>query len=319
MPLAVSRIRGRYLRIGVFLCLMAGLWLPPASQALTRAELYQAIVPLTDRSEAAHGAAFDAAMRVVLVRVTGRRTAGEEAVFAPLMGNARRYVQQYRQASDNQLWVAFDGGAIERWLAQNGQPLWGHERPATSISVTVQSSAPLTATDTSELKTAIDAAAVLRGVPLLWPGAADAQRNRGDGAEGALIGRANTAGADAVVHWSFQYQDHSTDFTGTAAEGPNRIADAYAAIFAATGAPVPVEIEVAGIDDVGDYALVQTYLESLTFVSHLSVESLYGNTLRFRLITRGGAESLQHVLALNGRLQPVAAGDNGIQRFQLRH
>jgi len=36
------------------------------------------------------------------------------------------------------------------------------------------------------------------------------------------------------------------------------------------------------------------------------------------LTTRGGIESLQHAIALNGRLQPQPAGDNGVQRFQLR-
>jgi len=45
---------------------------------------------------------------------------------------------------------------------------------------------------------------------------------------------------------------------------------------------------------------------------------LSGDTVRFRLTTRGGAEPLQHALSLNGRLQPIAAADNGIQRFQLR-
>jgi hypothetical protein len=62
---------------------------------------------------------------------------------------------------------------------------------------------------------------------------------------------------------------------------------------------------------------VQTYLESLTFISHVSVESLTADTVRFRLATRGGGDSLQRALSLNGRLQPIAAGDNGIQRFQL--
>jgi hypothetical protein len=67
-----------------------------------------------------------------------------------------------------------------------------------------------------------------------------------------------------------------------------------------------------------DYATVQGYLESLNFVTHVAVESLSGDTVRFRLTTRGGIEPLQHAIALNGRLQSVAAGDNGIQRFQLR-
>jgi hypothetical protein len=67
-----------------------------------------------------------------------------------------------------------------------------------------------------------------------------------------------------------------------------------------------------------DYASVQAYLESLTFISHVSVVALTGDTIRFRLATRGGTESLQRTLSLNGRLQSIAAGDNGVQRFQFR-
>ena len=134
-----SDICARYLRLGVFLCLSsASLCLADASRAAARADLYQATVPLADRSEAAQSAAFEAALKSVLVRVTGRRTADEDPALAPLIHDARRYVQQYRAASDNQVWVAFDGSAIERWLTQNGQPLWGHERPATFVWLGVQ-------------------------------------------------------------------------------------------------------------------------------------------------------------------------------------
>jgi uncharacterized protein len=100
-------------------------------------------------------------------------------------------------------------------------------------------------------------------------------------------------------------------------EGVNRAADLYAGMFAASGALVPVDIEVSGLNDLRDYASLESYLESLTFISHVSVESLAGDTVRFRLSTRGGLDSLQRALSLNGRLQPVAAGENGIQRFQL--
>jgi hypothetical protein len=41
--------------------------------------------------------------------------------------------------------------------------------------------------------------------------------------------------------------------------------------------------------------------------------------VRFRLTARGGAESLQHALALNGRLQAAGLSENGMQRFQLQH
>ena len=92
----------------------------------------------------------------------------------------------------------------------------------------------------------------------------------------------------------------------------------YAGLFAASGGLVPVNIEVSGVNDLRDFAGLESYLESLTFISHVSVESLSGDTVRFRLSTRGGVDSLQRALSLNGRLTPAAAGENGIQRFQLR-
>ena len=148
-------ICARYLRPLALLCLsIAGLCLADASAALTRAELYQAKVPVTDRSEASKPAAFEAALAVVLTRVTGRRTADEDPAFGPLLGNARRYVQQYRDTQDGQLWVSFDAAAIDRWLAQNNQPLWGRERPVTFVWLAVQTGAQsgtvITADDRSE-------------------------------------------------------------------------------------------------------------------------------------------------------------------------
>jgi hypothetical protein len=332
-------ISKRYWAVPAIVCLcLAALYVSPA-RAAARTELYQATAPLTDRSEAAQTTAFQNAMRTVLIRVTGRRSAEEDPALAPLVTNARRYVQQYRAAADNQLWVAFDGPAIERWLTQNGQPLWGHERPTTLVLLAVQTGASgtvITAEDTSELKASIDAAAASRGLPLLWPSAADLQRTRLDyaavsggtppstvaemgrriGGEGVLIGRASGGGANANVRWVHLFQDRSSEYSGTV-EGVNRAADLYAGMFAASGSVVPVAIEVVGVNDLREYASVETYLESLTFISHVSVESLSGNVVRFRLATRGGADSLQRALSLSGRLQPVAGGENGVQRFQL--
>jgi uncharacterized protein len=138
------------------------------------------------------------------------------------------------------------------------------------------------------------------------------------GSDGILVGRASSAAVNANVRWTHLFQDHSSEYSG-ALEGVNRAADLYAGLFAASGSLAPVDIEVVGINDLRDYASVQSYLESLTFISHVSVESLAGDTVRFRLATRGGGDSLQRALSLNGHLQPVAAGENGIQRFQLHH
>jgi uncharacterized protein len=338
----LRRISERYLRATAILWVcFAGLCVGEAAFSLTRAEMYQATAAVSDRSEAAQSAAFQNAMKTVLIRVTGRRSADEDPALSPLIGNARRYVQQYRAAPDSQLWVAFDGPAIERWLTQNGQPLWGHERPTTLMLVAVltagQSGSVIATEDTSELKAAIDAAAVARGLPLVWPSGAELQKyhidfatvNSGSpstfadlgrrmGSDGILIGRAGGGTASANIRWTHLFQDRSSEYSGTL-EGVNRAADLYAGLFAASGGLAPVDIEVIGVSDLRDYASLENYLESLTFISHVSVESLTGDTVRFRLATRGGGDSLQRALSLNGRLQPVAAGETGIQRFQLHH
>ena len=340
MPQYFNSFLDRYLRAAAILCLcIVGLFMSGLGHAAARPELYQALAPVSDRSDSAQAAAFQAALRTVLVRVTGRRTADDDAALAPLISNARRYVQQYRPAADGQLWVAFDGPAIERWLTQNGQPLWGHERPTTLVMLAVQSGAQsgtvINADDTSELKLAIDAAAISRGLPLLWPSAAELQKNRLDyatvvndspsvlgeiarrfGGDAVLIGRASGSSALANVRWIHMFQDRSSEYSGPL-EGVQRAADMYAGLFAASGNLSAVDIEVVGVNDLRQYAGLETYLESLTFIAHVSVESLSGDTIRLRLSTRGGVESLQRALSLNGRLQPIAAGENGLQRFQL--
>jgi hypothetical protein len=338
----LRRFSERYLRPATILWMcVAGLCFAEAAFSLTRTEMYQATAPVSDRSEAAQTAAFQNAMRTVLIRVTGRRSADEDPALSGLIAAARRYVQQYRAAPDSQLWVAFDGPAIERWLTQNGQPLWGHERPTTLLLLAVQnggqSGSVIATEDSSELKTAIDAAAAARGLPVVWPSGAELQKyhidfatvNNGSpatfsdigrrmGSDGILVGRASGGTASANIRWTHLFQDRSSEYSGTL-EGVNRAADLYAGIFAASGSLVSVDIEVTGVSDLRDYASLESYLESLTFISHVSVESLMGDTVRLRLATRGGGDSLQRALSLNGRLQPVAAGENGIQRFQLHH
>jgi hypothetical protein len=338
-----SLVGGLGLRLWLCLCAgVAALCFADVSAALTRVELYQATAPLTERSEAGQEAAFETALRTVLVKMTGRRGVDQDPALAPLISSARRYVQQYRPAADNQIWVAFDGAALVRWLTQNSQPLWGSERPTTFVWLAVQTGqggTVITAEDTtSPIKAEFTAAAAQRGIPLLWPSAAELSRNHLDYAavvsatpatlaelghrsagEGTLVGRAANPADAGAVRWTYLYQDRSSEFSGPPTEAVNRAADTYAELYAVSGTLAPLDIEVTGINDLKDYASVQSYLQSLAFISHVGVDSLSGNTVRFRLSARGGAESLQHALALNGRLQPLAAGENGMQRFQLQH
>jgi hypothetical protein len=310
------------------------LGLSATSAGSVRTEPFEATVPVADRSEAAQSAAFQSALKIVLVRLTGRRGAGEDPALAPLVNEARRYVQQYHPSADDLLTVTFDGAALERWLSSNGQPLWGRDRPLTLVLLAVPPGTLVTKDDSSELKTALDTQANLRGIPLLWPAAADLQANHLDaaalngpagawadvarhlGADAVLIGRASGVTATSAVRWSQIFEDHSSEVSG-ATEGVDRAADVYGELFAASGGFAPVDIEVDGIGDVKDYAHVQNYLESLAFVAHVEVEGLSADSVRFRLSARGGIQALQRALALNGLLEATST-DSGLAHFELR-
>ena len=307
-----------------------------------RSSPYQVTVPVPDRTAASRDAGFRAAMQIVAVRVTGSRSADTNPALAPLVAGAGRFVQEYRYAPDGRLWVGFDGAAVERWLAQNQQPVWGSTRPVTFVWLTVQTGpvtgAVVTADDTSDLKAAIEAQASARGIDLAWPTASYLQQNSLDyaavvradparlasiakslGAEGVLIGHTTAVTATANVRWRHLFHAHGAEAVG-AAEGVNLAADTYASMFAVSGGATPVAIAVSGVGNVRDYAGVQQYLESLTIVAHVAVDSLIGDTVAYRIDARGGATSLERTLALTGPLERDAAGGTGaVLRFHLRH
>ncbi len=323
--------------------LVAVLGPAPRTRADQRLDLYQVAIPVPDRSDASRDTGFRDAMRVVLVRVTGRLGAASDPTFAPLVGSAGRYVQQYRYAIDGRLVVGFDGGAIERWLTGVGAPIWGRTRPITLVLLTAPGAAAgaaaiVTGDAPSDLKSAIDAQAALRGIELRWPTAqqlqadgltdasalqttdprtllADATRA---GADAVLIGHATDTSANAAVQWLFEYQTEAEPATGVAA-GVDRAADTYASIYAVNGATVPVEVAVDGVRTLADYARVQRLFASTTSVSRVAVLAVHADTVRWRLLVRGGAGPLVRLLSLDGSLQPAAQpGVGGELRYRLR-
>ncbi len=322
------------------LCLLTAACGAPAAHADARSNVYQVAVAVPDRSEANRAAGFQAAMRVVLVRVTGRLGAASDPEFAPLVAGADRYVQQYRYAIDGRLIVGFDGGAIERWLNRVGAPIWGRTRPLTFVLLTVPSGSSgsiVTSDDHSDLEAAIDAQAALRGIALRWPSAQQLTADglsyasviRADprallavaarhGADGLLIGHATGPATDAQAQWLFEYQTETAQASGVVA-GVDSAANTYASIYAASGVDVPVELDVHGVRNLADYARTQRLLESMTSVSNVSVLSLQGDTVRLQLAVRGGAAPLARMLALNGDLVPDATPtDGGALSYRLR-
>lgn len=320
--------RTAFVRSNSTLLLIASSWLgiSQLACAATVTQLFEATVPLTDRSEAGQTAALQEAMRQVLVRVTGQRSASFEPVLAPLVNDAHRYVQQFRVVGTDQFFAGFDGAKLERAIVAAGQPLWGHERPGTLVWLAIEDGARGSIVDAqsdSELKRAVERSAALRGLPLIWPSSAgtatfadiwngshESLRTSADhfAADAVLVGRAGRSTAGSwQVRWTLLYGNESSAWRGSADEGPHGAADTFAGVFAAGGTQgdAAIIITVSGIHDLGSYARVTSYLESLTLIRALGVDELSGDTVIYRAQVRGDAARLARAIDLGDRLEPT--------------
>lgn len=118
--------------------LLAVLAVAPLAGAARLDHLFEVEVEATGRDSAARDAALRAALRDVLVRLTGSRATLQSAAAARLSEEPGRLVEQFRfieiaateeQANRLRLWVQFDGVSLSRELRQAGLPYWGRERP----------------------------------------------------------------------------------------------------------------------------------------------------------------------------------------------
>lgn len=106
--------------------------------------LYQAEIAVADQTTAGREAAVRECLRLVLLKLTGSRTAAGAAALLPILEQASSFVQQYRYRETRpdpalaavgavpQVYfsVIFDEGSLNRALRAAGAPVWGRERPA---------------------------------------------------------------------------------------------------------------------------------------------------------------------------------------------
>jgi hypothetical protein len=315
--------------LAVLLVVAAG-----APRAATVAGLYEGTVP-GEATETGRPLAAEAALRQVVVRVTGRRGASADPALASLYADAGRYVQTFRPAAGGQVVVGFDAEALDAALARAGQPIWSRERPLTLVVLVLDrgGQAALAGGVDAEEKRAVDRAAQLRGLPLAWPGAVDAataQQRIDDvraGAADALVEFARRYDATGVlygrttgtgVQWDWRLPVGSGAVAGTPADGVDGVADRYAAELTAGQAGAIALLPVLVTDTRGpqDYAAVVAALEAVPNVSSVRLEAAGRDGLTFRLNFRGDVEALRRAVAAGGRLVPQD-GDGGTLRLRL--
>lgn len=300
--------------------------------AVTVPDLYDVTMPVGNSRDTA----FVDALKAVAVRVSGRRDAA--ARLGASASNPRQYVQRFGFTADNQLQVGFDSVAIDRLLDGAGLPIWGRERPATLVLLNVEaadgSARWVDARTATAERDALARVAAQRGLPLTWPEsdpglaagatAADLMRVAASyNANAVLLGRARR-GADGAysVRWSVASTEGSSETSGSLDDGVHLAADSFARAYSASGSSLDsVLVEVSGIANLSAYATTLNYLEGMTLVRGVAVESVIGDVMRFRLAVRGDAPTFKRALALDNRLVPlVQAGESvAADRLQLRY
>ena len=305
-----------------------------APAATTRVDgLYEAETTV----EGGREEAFRTALKKVLVRLTGRRDAGDRPEVGPLLDNAAAYAQQFRQPAPDSLWVAFDGAALESELARLGQPVWGAERPTTLLWIAVDAGGGkrfvLASIEEFEqeatVRAEVIAAARKRGLPIVFPLQDAEDRARAafaevwGGFEDSILAASERYGVDAVLvgrltgddlghgRWSLYAFDGAERWSGGAGESIERLADLFAARFAvvSSGQSRAVRLAVSGVGSVEDYGRISRFLGSLTAVESLGVESIDGDEIVFRVALRGESAALDEAVRLGGLLRPDRTGE----------
>lgn len=271
-------------------------------------------------------AGFAEAMRIVLVRLTGRRAAATDPALAPLVRDARRYVQIVRPATGSSApRITLDAAAIERSLLALEQPLWARERP---LVLGVIATAPAGA-DAAATRAALESAAHERGLPLRLMSASSAGLTAGSAVDAsAALAAARRAGADVALlgeadgaEWQWTLFDGVAPavFTGGVTAGIEGAADTLAigAQAAIAQAVETTTLRVVGVATLQDYADVQRVLAGLLGVRAVGVRAVESDSAVFEVQLPGGAQGLQSALAGSARLRrDTAASATPTYRLQ---
>lgn len=313
-------------------------WLPAG--AVEVPTLFTAEVPLDEEAEDPRAEAYAAALKEVVVRVSGTEIAENEEAFAELFPNPSLFVMQFRPGTDDTLWVTFDGQAIEQVLRGAGQTFWGAERPLTLVWLAVdwgQGTREIIAADdpdrTEQEARSIDRnrlirerlleIAARRGLPIafplldttdlqsvtfsdIWGGFDEAilyASERYD-VSSILIGRIRPASGQRS-RWTYYFAGAQSSVGGPPEVVVGQVADLLAAEFAVGGdAPLEsVTLNVSGVASVAAYGSVQRILKEMSLIEEFTLTEVSGDQVTYLVEVRGGAERLSRALRFSGLIE----------------
>jgi hypothetical protein len=292
-----------------------------AANAAPVPSLYADIVPGSDPQHSAQ-----VAMREVLVRLVGNREAADDPALAGIIEDAKRYVQLERNTTHGATQVIFDGPALRAAVAAAGRSVWDPDRPLVWVLLPAL---PGSATD--DLRSQLNAAAQVRGLPIALVSADSAGPGAvaGNAGAAALLAAAHRAGAGAALtaqaspsdtqslQWTLVAPNAEGHWTGGAAVAIDGVTDALvrASRELETTPAGEFDCQIAGVNDLSAFTTVVDSVGTLPGVSDVTLRAVDADQLTLHFKARGGAGAITHALAAE-HLHSLGASGDGILRYR---
>lgn len=310
--------------------------------------LYEVTVAPDQTVPDPRGDAVKLAMTKLLMRVTGKRESSFDPTLQPLIREPAPYLNASGLDREGSVVVRFNASLVEQALRSLNWPVWGPERPLTLLWVAVDNGqgerAMLSANEfTSGLSSGMvmlleDVQAQVlavtdeRGLPIALPlldledmtavtfadvwGGFDEPVQRASTryrADATLIVRVRPGAFGNEVQCLLLKDGGRNTLAGVSLQQClDGVADLYATEYSVIGASGAAQLTVLDVATLGDYGRVVSYLETLSVLQSVDVESLERGVLTLRVAARGDAQVLERVLSLGGVLAP-AGGSSGVQ------
>ena len=309
------------------------------------ASLYDVEVLVVDESADTRWRVFKEGLDEVFIRISGDSIVMDKLKRPP----ASRYVKQYSYdpvenpvANDegevlgHRLKIQFNGSAMEKYLRDNGYPVWGEHRADVVVWLAIRDGRNeyvLKNADQSLLKTAADDALHRRGIPERWPlydskdrkilkvadirggfkdpvAKASKRYSRGPTLTGSMIwsGKKWQSSWSLLMqssnrHWSIE----GADYNQLINKAIDQAADAMGVVFAIHGVGknqqlAIVQLEVQAVNSIKKYRKLENYLRELSAVEMATPLQVDGQNAIFEVTLRSSEDDFLSLIKNDAEL-----------------
>ncbi len=329
-------------KVFVLLVALLGI-LPVPASAVTVEDLFTVELPVADQTTSLRLESFGEAFKQVIVKVSGSDDALRSDAFKRPVKNSARYVKQFsyvtRELPEDEdeeleagrlfLSIDFDQQLIEDLLREHNFPVWGRERPSSLlvISYDVNENIKLVSDDTTpDLVEALDTAAAIHAVPVLFP-LMDLEDialvNIGDIASreyenirtmakryspnallvGQIVGRSGEGWrgdwevrfADQIFKWTYKASSKQAVIDQVIRHLAKILALEYA-LEDHRRVEQSLLLSVSELEGIDKLIQVQKYLGSLNVVDNVQIAMISRDVVTYRLKLRNDPEDLQRLI-----------------------